>query len=225
MPNPTASSSSSQSPTPSSGILTTPAGDRRIPQSMRPDGSVRKEIRVRPGYRPPEDVEVYKNRTAEAWKTRGTGGVPGALGLKDNEGNDEVKGSAGKNAKRREARKRAKATEAATDVEEKKQPHAQLSANGSETLTAPSKQNAQYQEPPKQSALEDQNDPEPEQEKQARNLRKKLRQARELKEKKESGENLLPEQFGKVIKIQELIRQLDALGFDSDGARKPKDVR
>jgi partner of Y14 and mago protein len=31
---------------------------------------------------------------------------------------------------------------------------------------------------------------------------------------------LLPEQFEKVIKINELIRQLDALGFDAEGENK-----
>ena len=55
-----------------------------------------------------------------------------------------------------------------------------------------------------------------------RNLKKKLRQARELREKKDSGESLLPEQFEKVIKIKELIRQLDALGYDAEGESKEK---
>ena len=63
-------------------------------------------------------------------------------------------------------------------------------------------------------------DPEAEKEKQARNLKKKLRQARELKDKKDKGESLLPEQFEKVIKINELIRQLDGLGFNADGELK-----
>ena len=103
-----ASPSPSQSPNPRSGILTTPTGDRHIPSSTRADGSLRKEIKIRPGYRPPEDVEVYKNRTAEAWKTRGSGSIPGADGLKDSA---DGKSSTGKNAKRREARKRAKAAE------------------------------------------------------------------------------------------------------------------
>ena len=49
---------------------------------------------------------------------------------------------------------------------------------------------------------------------------KKLRQAKELKDKKESGAALLPEQFEKVIKINELIRQLDTLGFGPDGEAK-----
>jgi hypothetical protein len=48
-----------------------------------------------------------------------------------------------------------------------------------------------------------------------------LRQARELREK-QKGENLLPEQFEKVIRINELIRQLDNLGFDPEGEPKVK---
>jgi len=63
-------------------------------------------------------------------------------------------------------------------------------------------------------------DPEVEKGKKAKKLAKQLRQAKELSEKKEKGDSLLPEQFAKVIKINELIRQLDALGFDADGEKK-----
>lgn len=216
------SPSSSQSPTPRSGILTTPSGDRHIPPSTRADGSLRKEIRIRPGYRPPEDVEVYKNRTAEAWKTRGSGGVPGAEGL---EGSEYGKTSTGKNAKRREAKKRAKVAEAEEE---------NLSLVNGKTKVESDRQSSTTSKPEgdviwgpggSSQVTEFEVDHEAEQEKQARNLKKKLRQARELREKKNKGEDLLPEQFEKVIKIQELIRRLDSLGFDSDGAKKAKDVR
>ncbi|KAG9237490.1 hypothetical protein BJ875DRAFT_453589 [Amylocarpus encephaloides] len=183
-------------PTPSkAGIIETIAGERHIPSSVRPDGTKRKEIKIRPGYKPPEDVEVYKNRTADAWKTRGSGGVPGADGLKD----DKADGSASsnKNTKRREARKK---TKAAVESGEGKQKGAAGSSS-------------------KEAAAEEA-DPEIEREKKARNLKKKLKQAKELKEKKEGGVALLPEQFAKVIKINELIRELDALGFDADGEPK-----
>ena len=43
-----------------------------------------------------------------------------------------------------------------------------------------------------------------------------------MKEKKDGGAALLPEQFAKVIKISELIRELDALGFDAEGEPKSK---
>jgi partner of Y14 and mago protein len=184
-------------PTPSkAGIVETHSGERHIPSSVRADGSKRKEIKIRPGYKPPEDVEVYKNRTADAWKNRGSGGIPGAEGLKDDK---ESSASSNKNAKRREARKKAKAT----DVDGVKET---INVAGSEVNKA-----------------EEEVDPEVERQKKARGLKKKLNQAKELKEKKDGGAALLPEQFAKVIKINELIRELDALGFDAEGEPKTKD--
>lgn len=172
-----------------SGIVTDhSSGERQIPESTRPDGSTRKAIKIRPGYRPPEDVEVYKNRTAETFR-RGKGGIPGAEGLTE----EPAPGPSNKNAKRREARKKAKAAE-------------EPQVAGSDVATGPAKS--------------DDVDTEAEKEKKARNLKKKLKQARELKNKKDTGESLLPEQIAKVIKISELVRELDALGYDADGEPK-----
>lgn len=186
-------------PTPSkSGIIESTSGERHIPSSVRPDGSKRKEIKIKPGYKPPEDVEVYKNRTADGWKNRGSGGIPGAEGLKDNK--EEGSAASNKNAKRREARKKAKA--------------------GEEDGEGKTETNGSAKEPAK---VKEVIDPEVEKEKKARNLKKKLKQAKDLKEKKAGGGALLPEQFAKVIKINELIRELDALGFDAEGEPKAKE--
>ncbi|KAI1112471.1 putative RNA binding protein Pym [Nemania sp. NC0429] len=179
-----------------SGIVTDEnSGERHIPESQRPDGTTRKAIKIRPGYRPPEDVELYKNRTAEDFRNRGKGGIPGAEGLKDKE-QETASLANNKNAKRREARK--KAAKAANESED---PAAGKTAPSTET--AP-----------------EEVDPEAEREKKARNLKKKLKQAKELKSKKEGGEPLLPEQIAKVIKINELIRELEALGFDAEDEPK-----
>lgn len=169
------------------GIKIDKDGNRIIPSSVRPDGTLRKAIKVRPGFTPPEDVEVYKNRTAEAWKSRGKCGVPGAESLDSDKGKD---GATGKNAKRREARKKAAAENKDEPVmkEEKK--------------------------------VEEVVDPEVEKRREAKKLVKKLKQAKDLKDKKEQGAALLPEQFEKVIRINELIRQLDNLGFDREGEKK-----
>ena len=217
--------STAPSPTPISGIQTLPTGDRHIPSSTRADGSLRKEIKIRPGYRPPEDVEVYKNRTAEAWKNRGTGGIPGAEELKEGSSGaaeEKAGGAAGKNAKRREARKRAKAAEGDEGGEEGEGEEIvngdEKGSKGQSTAKSKAEESGNWREKEKEPQV----DLEAEREKQARNLKKKLRQARELREKKDKGENLLPEQFEKVIKIQELIRQLEGLGFDSEGNRKEK---
>ncbi|TGO64790.1 hypothetical protein BOTNAR_0084g00210 [Botryotinia narcissicola] len=172
-------------PTPSkAGIVETQTGDRHIPSSTRADGTKRKEIKIRPGYKPPEDVEVYKNRTAENFKNRASRGPPGAEGLKD-ESPTAGSAASNKNAKRREARK--KAAESAKD--------------GNGDLKGSQADNWR----------------------EGKNLKKKLKQARELKEKsQQDGAKLLPEQFAKVIKINELIRELDQLGFDADGEPKAK---
>ncbi|KAH8675715.1 hypothetical protein BX600DRAFT_507930 [Xylariales sp. PMI_506] len=170
-----------------SGIVTDESsGERHIPESTRADGSTRKAIKIKPGYRPPEDVEIYKNRTAENFRNRGKGGIPGADGLQDQKV-DVPSASSNKNAKRREARKKAK------------------EAQGEEVVNS--------------APIEDV-DPEAEKEKKARNLKKKLKQAKDLKSKKDGGESLLPEQIAKVIKINELIRELETLGFDADGEPK-----
>ncbi|KAI9824857.1 MAG: hypothetical protein M1832_001462 [Thelocarpon impressellum] len=197
-----------------SGITTAPTGERHIPASQRPDGSTRREIKIRPGYKPPEDVEVYKNSTADAWKTRGSGGVPGAATASDGaEGKgDGGSASSNKNAKRREARKKAKSSSAVGPEEPISVPE---TSESNETPPAP----VQPTPPQPQDDTED-----VDAEKQARKLQKKLRQARELAVKKASGEALLPEQVEKVIRINELVRQLDGLGFDAEGERKVKGV-
>ncbi|PSN64238.1 hypothetical protein BS50DRAFT_499018 [Corynespora cassiicola Philippines] len=188
------------------GIATSATGERHIPASTRADGSIRKEIRVRPGYRPPEDIEVYKNRTAEGWRNKAKGGVPGAEALKSDDDPSKATSAANKNAKRREARKKAAATTTAVETNDANAPAGDKAASG-ESAGKPA-------EPAKPA------DPEADKEKEAKKLLKKIRQARELKDKKEKGDALLPEQFEKVIKINELIRQLEGLGFDPQGEKK-----
>lgn len=201
MPTSTAQPSS----TTTSGIKKLSNGDSIIPASTRPDGTVRKEIRVKPGYKPPEDVEKYKNRTADAWKNRGRGGVPGAEGV---EAEPPHKAAANKNAKRREARKKA----AAGDDDQVDGGGADRAKTSDTTTNGDAAQvvNVKLEEI----------DPEVEKAKEARKLAKKLRQARELNDKHQKGDNILPEQFAKVQRITELIRDLDKLGFDAEGEKR-----
>jgi partner of Y14 and mago len=185
-----------------SGIRQLSNGDAVIPSSTRADGSVRKEIRVKPGYRPPEDVELYKNRTAEAWKNRGKGGVPGAEPVEQ----PKQSSAANKNAKRREARKKAAAEGAETKED------GSLGETTEERKDAAVNGDSASQDPYPV-------DPQAEQAKEARKLAKKLRQARELKERQAGGTELLPEQAGKVEKIDELTKQLEELGFNAQGEK------
>ena len=187
-----------------SGIRQLSNGDSVIPSSVRADGSVRKEIRVKPGYKPPEDVEVYKNRTAEAWKNRGKGGVPGAQVVGAEDKTQTNTAAANKNAKRREARKRAAAAGPTEGEDGEAKVHGEAGTINGDAA----------------EAKKEEVDRETEKAKEARKLAKKLRQAKDLQDKKEKGDELLPEQLAKVIKMNELIRQLDALGFDADGEKK-----
>ncbi|KAK6610543.1 RNA-binding protein [Botrytis cinerea] len=114
-----------------------------------------------------------------------------------------------KNAKRREARKKA--------AENAKDGDTELKGSQADNWRE-GKQNGDGEAEKKEEV-----DLEAEREKKARNLKKKLKQAKELKEKsQQDGAKLLPEQFAKVIKINELIRELDQLGFDADGEPKAK---
>lgn len=56
-------------PTQASGILTTKSGERIIPASLRADGSVRPQRKIKQGYTPAEDVTAYKNERAESFRT------------------------------------------------------------------------------------------------------------------------------------------------------------
>ena len=195
------------SATSKSGIQTGDDGSAFIPSSKRADGSTRKQIRVRPGYRPPEDIETYKNRSAEAWKNRDKGGIPGA----DPEINSVENEPKNKNAKRREAARRKTAPEANDDI--------QLSAALSSTSIQQgdmSKQDVRNSH----SLLtteSPQTEADVELQKKTRNALKKLRAVRELKAKKTSGEKLSPDQLLKVGKEDELVRDLKKLGYEGPG--------
>lgn len=186
-----------------SGIQKDGDGGSFIPSSKRADGSTRKEIRVRPGYRPPEDVETYKNRSAEAWKNRGQGGIPGAESDPDPVGSEPKS----KNAKRREAARR----KAANEVDEEHITTALKDAN----LEAEEKVKQDWRNPDKLATnAADERDAEEERQKKIRNVLKKLKAVRDLKAKKTSGEKLSPDQLMKMSKEDELIRDLRKLGYD-----------
>lgn len=223
------------------GITRNADGQQIIPASLRPDGTTRREIKVRPGYRPPEDVEVYKNRTAEAWKSRGSGGVPGAGSASDSDRKDTAANN--KNAKRRAARKKAKGKDEDEDadnvvkevkkvkeakevkevevakplkevkdektgagvVEEKAETEAELE-KGAPLPSDINSRTASPQLKPERTQEE--------KEKQAKGIRKKIRQTNDLKIRKEGGENLQPDQLEKLSKLDELVNQLNALGFE-----------
>ena len=68
---------------PASGIQTTRDGEQVIPASVRADGSIRPERRVKQGYTPAEDMATYKNENIETFRSHQYGHkdyVPPGLG-------------------------------------------------------------------------------------------------------------------------------------------------
>lgn len=221
------------------GITRNADGQQIIPASLRPDGTTRREIKVRPGYRPPEDVEVYKNRTAEAWKSRGSGGVPGAGSASDSDRKDIAANN--KNAKRRAARKKAKEKDDDEDADnvvkevkkvkearevkevEVVKPLKEVKEEKTEAkMEEKAEAEAELEKAPLPSDINTrtaspQLKPErtqEEKEKQAKGIRKKIRQTNDLRVRKEGGENLQPDQLEKLSKLDELVSQLNALGLE-----------
>lgn len=186
-------------PKPASGIQTFADGQAFIPSSKRADGSTRKEIKIRPGYKPPEDVEKYKSRTADTWRTRGAGSVPGAEDDVEQPERTEVKS---KNAKRREVARKKKGTESQESAEQVGTAIAALSV---QDAAGQGSKGADEVDAPQEDT---------ETQKKIRNQLKKLKAIRELKSKKASGEKVTTDQLVKLSKEDELIRDLVKLGYN-----------
>jgi partner of Y14 and mago len=161
-----------------SGIQTASDGSAFVPASRRADGSVRKEIKVRPGFKPSEDIATS---TPAAWKDRKAGGVPGAdVAPKATEPEPMSK-----NAKRREAARK----KAASSPSEEDQLAASMQDSG---ISEINKLKADWRDLSKLAVNDVANDREAEKLKKIRNTLKKLKAVRELKEKKSAGEKLSP---------------------------------
>ena len=174
-----------------SGIRTAADGQAFIPASRRADGSTRKEIKVRPGYQPPEDVERYQSKTAEAWRSKGGGGVPGVESESATQ-QEEVKN---KNARRREAARKKKELEQ-TSPEDTDEAMAKLQ------LTED-----------KQAHLDSKEEEDSERQKKIRNALKRLRAVRELKAKKLAGHKISADQLIKISKESEIVKDLVKLDY------------
>ncbi|KAF3145640.1 hypothetical protein TWF703_006781 [Orbilia oligospora] len=190
--------------TTTSGIQTLESGNRVIPSSTRADGTTRPERRVKPGFTPAEDVVKYHNRTAEAWRNRGSGGVPGAT---DVVGEGNKAGGAGKKKRRRAKKGGAAGADGEGKGEDEGEEGEEGAEEGGEAATPAAATTTS--EPAK---AEGEAAVSADVEKKAKGLHKKIRQAQELKSRKEKGETLLPEQLDKALRLGELIRDLEKLG-------------
>lgn len=189
----------SRTPASAAGIVTAKDGERVVAASRRADGSVRKEIKIRPGYVPPEDVARYANAKVESTKL--PDGYVVGLGVVGKNKKNAAFGAPvqeaepkSKSAKKNEKRKAKKREGGGEDGEDDHEDN--VAEEPSSTKAEPTPSVA----PASGAAAAPSEDPA----KQLRNLKKKLGQAQELKAKKAAGESLLPEQEAKVAKVAEM---------------------
>lgn len=157
--------------------------ERFIPGSRRPDGTLRKERKVRPGFTPAEDVVRYSNSRMEASKPSlyPPGYTPKA----------KTDSGTGKNQKKADR----KTDSVASDAHDSKPvpvPAAAATTTASTSGTATAG-----------AATET--------EKKIKGLEKKLRQINDLKAKQRSGEPLNSDQLDKISKAKSLEDQLSQL--------------
>ncbi|KAG0037130.1 hypothetical protein BGZ82_003087 [Podila clonocystis] len=164
------------------------ADARVIPMTRRPDGTFRKERKVRPGYTPPEDVVRYSNRVLDSAR-------PAVVVAQPTQPATPKSKTQKKNDKRKAKRKE----DGDSDTQDTQTTdHAQTTPTPS---SAPGESKPETKEEPVDT------------EKKLRALNKKLRQIEQLKERQDRGETMLPEQTDKISKMDDLIAQIQELSL------------
>ncbi|CAM0142769.1 hypothetical protein VKS41_002671 [Umbelopsis sp. WA50703] len=155
--------------------------DRYIPGSRRPDGTFRKERKVRPGFTPAEDVVRYTNARMEASKPS-----PYPPGY-----NPKAKTESTASAKKNQKKKPQQAEQVKSSTE----------TNSVRTVE---------KETPL-SVDDSYSGAKPEADKKIKALQKKLRQIDDLKKKQGSGEKLNEDQLEKLSKAKSIEEELSKL--------------
>ncbi len=93
--------------TSSTSSPTTEEGHKVIPGSRRPDGTFRKEVKVRAGYVPQDEVARYESKGKKYMREVAAIGVVGDVASEEDKTKSVPSKSAKKNAKRKEKKKEA----------------------------------------------------------------------------------------------------------------------
>ena len=161
-----------------------------IAATRRPNGTWRKERRVKPGYVPPDEAEKYESKGRLI--ARGLDVIPGL--------SQEVaeKPKLSKNQKKN-ARRKNKSSETASHSNTLEQGVSTLTiSNDEDTVTKSNTDNATTNT---ESVAADVV-------KKLRNLKKKLRQIEQLEERVNNGEPLEKEQLEKISRKQEVLDEI-----------------
>ena len=172
--------------------------DQVIPASRRPDGTWRKERRVKAGYTPPDEVEKYESKgkrftNNQASCIPGLAPVPGAPEQKKVMSKNQKKNERRKQKRKEESDTSETPTQKQTDTvaKEATKEISKIDLNKKDDATATSDNSDIL--------------------KKIKNVRKKLKQCDQILEKKNKGETLEKEQIDKLGKRDEFQDELDDL--------------
>eukprot|EP00112_Aurelia_sp_Birch-Aquarium-sp1_P021664 Seg589.3 transcript_id=Seg589.3/GoldUCD/mRNA.D3Y31 product="Partner of Y14 and mago" protein_id=Seg589.3/GoldUCD/D3Y31 len=163
-----------------------------IPASQRPDGTWRKEIRVKAGYVPPDEAERYQSKGRQ-FAAAAKSSIPPGLSVEE----DGPKKT--KNQKKNERRKQKKKEESSETAQEE----------STEKLSSKVQDLQISSHTAEGSAKETIN-------KKLKGLKKKLRQIEDLETKLSSGaiKELAKEQKEKVARKKEIVDEIEDLELD-----------